>query len=204
MGGYGSGRRMFSGTKLTTDDLISIDIRNWQRVDQLTPYQFFRCTWSRYGEVTNYLEVIVEDNHVILNHKHLKSDGQWKMESYPVYLDWTSCNFGGKRPWFLCPVPGCKRRVAVLYCDGVFACRKCHQVLYTSQIENEMDRMARRADKIRDRLDWEPGFLNGNGWKPKGMHWKTFDRLFQEHANFVDQSLMRAAIRFRVPVDSFM
>ena len=25
------------------------------------------------------------------------------------------------------------------------------------------------------------GILNGNGWKPKGMHWRTFERLRAAH-----------------------
>ncbi len=25
--------------------------------------------------------------------------------------------------------------------------------------------------------NWEPGILNGHGGKPKGMHWRTYERL---------------------------
>jgi hypothetical protein len=36
--------------------------------------------------------------------------GEWEDVQEPVSLDWTDCNFGGKRPWFvgvLCgPVSG--------------------------------------------------------------------------------------------------
>ena len=39
---------------------------------------------------------------------------------------------------------------------------------------------ARKADRLRDKLGWEPGILNGNGIKPKGMHWRTFERLKAE------------------------
>jgi len=35
--------------------------------------------------------------------------------------------------------------------------------------------MARRADRIRDKLGWETGILNSPGEKPKEMHWKTFE-----------------------------
>jgi hypothetical protein len=31
--------------------------------------------------------------------------------------------------------------------------------------------------------------LNLNGWKPKWMHWKTFDRLVEEHDVYIDLSL---------------
>lgn len=31
------------------------------------------------------------------------------------------------------------------------------------------------------RLGWESGIPNGNGDKPKGMHWRTFERLQSTH-----------------------
>jgi hypothetical protein len=33
-----------------------------------------------------------------------------------------------------------------------------------------------------------PGILNVNGWKPKGMHWNTFERLTAQHYAFVQIS----------------
>jgi hypothetical protein len=39
--------------------------------------------------------------------------------------------------------------------------------------------------------------LNGNdGWKPKGMHWRTFERLTDRHDYHVQTSLMGMAARF--------
>jgi hypothetical protein len=85
---------------------------------------------------------------------------------------------------------GCGRRVAILYGGGIFACRHCHQLAYSSQRETFDDRAARRADKIRERLAWEPGILNGRGWKkPKGMHWHTFEKLTAKHEALVQESL---------------
>ena len=53
---------------------------------------------------------------------------------------------------------------------------------YRSQRETDADRATRRADTIRRRLGWEPGILNGNGLKPKGMmHLRTFERLQASH-----------------------
>lgn len=109
-------------------------------------------------------------------------------------LAWTPCHFGGERAWFRCPALGCGRRVAILYGGAIFACRHCHELVYPSQRETDFDRLARKADRIRERLDWEPGILNGNGWKPKGMHWRTFERLSAEHDRLVERAL-RAADR---------
>ena len=69
------------------------------------------------------------------------------------------------------------------------ACRHCHQLAYRTQLEQAYDRASSKADKLRERLQWEPGILNGNGCKPKGMHWRTFDRLEAQHDALVIQSL---------------
>ena len=120
---------------------------------------------------------------------------RWEDESYPVHVDWTACNLGGQRPWFLCPARGCGRRVAILYGSGIFACRNCYQLAYPSQRETRDDRALRRADRIRAKSGWESGIGNGWGPKPKGMHWHTFDRLTAQHDAFVRISLAGLAAR---------
>ncbi len=190
MGGIGSGRHWQSGAKDTTEDYRSIDVRLWKRDDLLKPGQAFGLKWSRGGNVVASIRVRTEYDRVILTYRHRRGGVDWKDESYPVYLNWTDCNMGGQRPWFLCPASGCGRRVAILYGGGIFACRHCHQLAYPSQRESWHDRAYRRADRIREKLDWEPGILNGRGWsKPKGMHWKTFQLVCAKHDMHVDRSL---------------
>jgi hypothetical protein len=96
------------------------------------------------------------------------------------------------RPWFICPATHCGRRVAILYGGEVFACRHCHKLAYQCQRESPDDRAKRRADKIRVRLGWEPDILNGEGFKPKGMHWRTYRRLTDEHDEWVAQAILVA------------
>lgn len=103
---------------------------------------------------------------------------------------------GGRRPWFLCPALGCGRRVAILYGGAIFACRHCYRLAYRCQRETADDRAARRADKTRARLGWEPGILNCEGGKPKAMRWRTFERLTAEHDAFVGESLAGMTRRF--------
>jgi hypothetical protein len=86
------------------------------------------------------------------------------------------------------------RRVAILYGDGIFACRHCYQLAYPSQREAGYDRMARRAERVRNKLGWERGILNGIAGKPKGMHWNTFERLTAQHDAFVQTSLAGIAV----------
>jgi len=199
MGGMGSGRHWYYGAKDTTSDYRALDIRRWKRDGLLTPGQAFGWQWSRHGEVLASIRVRTEENRILLIYRHRnQGEEEWQDENYPVYLDWTPCHLGGQRPWFRCPARGCGRRVALLYGGGIFACRHCHQLAYQSQREEPYDRAARRADKIREKLDWEPGFLNGNGWKPKGMHWKTFERLSAQHEAFVRVSLAGMATRFNL------
>lgn len=86
-------------------------------------------------------------------------------------------------------LPGARMRVTILYGGAIFACRHCYRLAYPSQRESDHDRAARRADKIRARLGWQLGILNGAGGKPKGMHHRTFQRLEYEHDGYVDLAL---------------
>ena len=197
MGGIGSGRHWHYGAKDTTENHMPIDIRRWLRKGLLAPGTAFTCHRTCNGKTIGSIKVRAESDRVILIYRHCNGGGEWKDESYPVSLDWTSCNYGGKRPWFLCPAKGCGRRVAVLYGGSIFACRHCHQLAYPSQRETDYDRAARRANKIRERLGWEQGIFNPKGWKkPKGMHWRTFERLNTEHDAFVSESLSGIANEF--------
>ena len=47
-------------------------------------------------------------------------------------------------------------------------------------------------------MGWEAGILNGDGGKPKGMHWRTFNRLHTEHNDFVNASLAGMMQRFKM------
>ena len=168
MGGFGSGRRW---GRDKTSDMRTLDIRKLQRGGLLTPGQAF----------------------VVLQ---VRSDGgAGQPVGYAVRLEWTPCNFGGRRAWFLCPARGCGRRVAILYGGSIFACRHCYRLAYPSQRETDVDRAMRRADTIRRRLGWEPGILSGDGGKPKWMRRRTFERLKAAYAAFANAALAGMAER---------
>ena len=85
--------------------------------------------------------------------------------------------------------------MAVLFGGSIFACRHCHDLAYDSQRETDDDRAMRRADTIRRRLGWGAGIANPEGGKPKGMHWRTFERLKAEHDAFANASWAGMAAR---------
>lgn len=62
----------------------------------------------------------------------------------------------------------------------------CNALNYPSTWETSGDRAERRADKIRARQGWTPGILNGREAKPKGMLWRTYQRLVAEHDRYAD------------------
>lgn len=188
MGGIGSGNRWQWGAGPTVESYRKIDVRRWAREGYLQPGLRFGWKWSVYGEKTGSITVQAERGRVILDYRVRESGDEWESLQYAVQLTTTDCNLGGYRQWFLCPASGCGRRVACLYGGRIFACRHCHRLSYSSQREDASDRAGRRADRIRAKLEWEPGFLNGPGDKPKGMHWRTFERLCVEHDAWAERS----------------
>tara|TARA_R110002049_G_scaffold291383_2_gene475296 strand:- start:1590 stop:2192 length:603 start_codon:yes stop_codon:yes gene_type:complete len=189
MGGIGSGRYSYGSAYNTTDNCCSIDVRRWRRDGLLDGDQSFSWNWSRRGQTIASIWVRTEPSRVTLTYQYCIDQENWRDQSYPIYLDWTPCHLSGQRPWFLCPADGCGRRAAILYAGRIFSCRHCCHLAYPSQRETADDRAGRRADKIRDKLGWEPGFLNGDGWKPKGMHWQTYERLTAEHDAYVEEAM---------------
>ncbi len=186
MGGFGSGRGQ-SG-RGTTSNMQPLDIRRLQRDSLLIPGRAFSLHWSRNGEEVASIQIRTEADRVILNYRSRGNGDEWKPMEYPVYLEWTGLYFGGQRAWFRCPAQGCGRRVAILFGGSIFACRHCHRLNYECQRETDDDRAMRRADTIRRRLGWGAGIANPEGGKPKGMHWRTFERLKAEHDAFANAS----------------
>ena len=200
MGGIGSGRQCGYSYRSTTEDYRSIDIRRWRRDGLLEPWRTFGWQWSLDGEAVASIRVQAEDRKLRLMYRQRSAGEEWRDMDYTVFLDWTDCHLGGSRPWFLCPARGCGRRVAILFGGAVFVCRHCHQLAYPSQNEDASDRAARRAERIRAKLGWPPSILNGWHNKPKGMHWRTFERLCQEHEYWETMSLGFIAAKFGMPM----
>ena len=197
MGGIGSGRRWHFSANALTSDMRALDVRRWAREGYLRPGHAFGWQWTQDGEKVASIQVRAEIGRVRLIYRTRAYGGDREERDYRVWLDTTPCHLGGERRWFLCPAHGCGRRVALLYGGTIFACRTCHRLAYPSQREDASERASRRAEKIRARLGWTPGFLNGDELKPKGMHWRTYRRLERLHDHFAEESTAAMFARCR-------
>jgi hypothetical protein len=183
LGGVGSGNWYRFNKKSTTNEYQSIDVRYLYRNRLLEPGHYFSLRCSRAGRQTGSMGSVAHRDQVTLLYRHRRGPGgEWEDVKQTVPLTWTACNFGGGRPWFVCPGAGCARRVAVLYGPGrYFLCRHCYDLSYQSQRDNSMYRALHRAQDIRRRLGGSANMMEPFPDKPKGMHWKTYERLWWEH-----------------------
>ena len=179
MGGIGSGSNKQPGSKELTEDRLSIDIRVWYKQGLLTHNQSFVWEWSDQEERLGSISVATRSYSITLSYRYTHN-GIVTDQKIDIRLDRTPCNYGGSRPWFLCP--GCGRRSAVLYSGPVFACRCCHKLAYPSQRETPEGRAERRAEALRDRLGREGGDECN---KPKGMHWSTYHRITDQYDQLI-------------------
>ena len=183
MGGPGSGRWYRWDTKDTVERCRCLDVRAWQRGHLLHAGLGFTTSWSNpQGEVVASISVHVQPGRVLFSYHVQCGGGAWQPIEEPVALTWTPCHYGGQRPWFMCPGMGqewqCGRRVALLYGTGrYFVCRHCADLSYESQREARPMRLLSKAQKIRRRLGGSASLMDPFPAKPKGMHWRTYDRL---------------------------
>jgi hypothetical protein len=180
MGGPGSGNWYRWDKRTTLDEVKRLDVRWLHRQGYLQPWVRATVTWHRGGHQTGSVSVAMVDGRLVVQCRYRQRGTEaWEDVRQVITLAWTACHYGGQRPWFLCP--GCQRRVAVLCGDGKwFLCRHCYQLPYGSQQETAEGRLLRKVRKLRERLGASINLLEPLWTKPKGMHWRTFDRLVQE------------------------
>jgi hypothetical protein len=164
-------------SKTIAEHCCYIDVRQLSRKGYLV--QGLRYSWKW----NNGSNIVIETRTDAIELVYCISRNEQPPEDVrtTVPLSWSSCNYGEKRPWFICPGKGCGRRVAKLYLVGkYFLCRHCHNLTYSSRRQSKPFRLLDKAQKICQRL----GANNCNDLcdtpKPKGMHWKTYERLVEE------------------------
>lgn len=181
--------RWRGGGRDTTEGYRQLDVRWMRRRGFLRAGSRSSVNWSRNGEVFASIQVRADFNRVVLSYSHRScGDDEWTKEEYSVWLEWTRCYFGGERAWFLCPRPGCGRRVATLWGGAMFYCRHCYNLAYISQNETAHDRALRKHQAIRMKLGGSGSLADDFPDKPKGMHWRTYNRLAAQAEDAEDRS----------------
>ena len=146
----------------------------------------FHGSGLRDGEREASINVETQYHSVTLKYRSRSYGEDWSDVEQRIAVAWTPCRFGGERPWFVCSVRSngvdCGRRVTKLYSAGrLFACRKCYRLTYASQQESVLHRGLGKSQKIRMRLGGSPNMSEEFPDKPKGMHWRTYERLRWVH-----------------------
>jgi len=194
MGGYGSSRWGTHIEKGLVNNCLTIDINYLNRNKLIKPGNSFIVRWkNKNNDVRSSISIMVYDGEIALSYKLKSSAGDSEKIKYKIPLDWTLCNFGGERPWFLCPNIHCWRRCAKLYLSQkYFLCRRCNKLVYGTQRMNLWERLFHKAGKIKSKLDYGED-------KPKGMHWKTYyDLIIRKEKAYRDAlvSYTRAGLNF--------
>jgi hypothetical protein len=183
------------GAKSTVEGSRNIDVLRWNRLGYFAHFRRFSWSWTRDGETVASIGVESSRHQVTLRYRNRSYSDEWTDVSQVVPLQWTTCRFGGERPWFVCSVwksgRYCGREVTKLYGAGkLFACRHCYGLAYASQQESAGQRGLQKAQAIRQRLGGSASLMDEFPARPKGMHRRTYDRLQRRSEAAESRSLM--------------
>lgn len=149
MGGIGSGR--LSTGRSTIESCKRIDIRYFRRHNLLRQGITGMLRWTCRGEPSGDVQYQVCERALLLTYRYRYAGGEWQPVRQEIALATTPCHFGGVRYWLICP--DCQRRCAILCGEGrLFLCRRCYQLPYQTQLENEHGRACIRRNKLEDQL----------------------------------------------------
>ncbi|MFY0609926.1 MAG: hypothetical protein JXQ99_00255 [Hyphomicrobiaceae bacterium] len=178
MGGRGSGRSASFGFLVDKcEEFQSIDLSFLRKENALTNGNRGQLTWSRRGEPFASIRYVVEPAGLRLIYRTRSRGSDWQDVNDLIPFEETPTQFGGLRRWFACP--GCQKRCRIIYGGSYFRCRNCHGLKYESQYEDAVSRATSQRHKLRQRLGQSSSLDDPFPDKPKGMHWKTYQRLVE-------------------------
>lgn len=178
MGGYGSGIWRSRGADRCEDN-HRIDLSYMARRGLLKPFWSGSLMWSRGGRRTGDIRYTVLPHALRLDYRTRPAGTtEWTEISEEVPFAWTGTAFGGQRRWLTCL--SCGRRCRILYGGRYFRCRQCRRLTYNSQYESAGERALTRAQNVRIKLGGSGSMDDFFPPKPKGMHWRTYWRLYKQ------------------------
>ena len=130
-----------------TASALQLDIRVLQREDFLSGAHFTQLAWPNGAKAL--LETNVDSVRIAYCYK--RRDSTWHNVDERIPVTYTTCHFGGNRPWFTCP--RCCARVGIIYLWHTPKCRKCARLVYVSLSEDAVNRSWRRTTKLEGRFE---------------------------------------------------
>lgn len=200
MGGYGSGS-YYRGGRSTEENFHAFRMARLRELGVVREgnWRHGSWQWTCNDEVVSSIgyEIKMTDEFNPWLRVHYTNTNTQEKHDYKIYLTSTQPNYGGRRWWFRCPGHNCGRRVSVLYLGNVLVCRHCWGMGYSSQNRNFYDRQSDKAFKLAAKLGHDGNALDGfYGKKPKGMHWKTYNRKVAEIEQSTEWGLAGFMARF--------
>jgi len=188
MGGIGSGRYEYAETP-TVGQCYQLSADEFTEVIDGPDGGRLTLSWSDSIRMAVFIESDTEGPAGGLRFVYTSDpDGEAIKHDYSVSLTYTEPNFGGQRPWFLCP--DCSDRAGKLYLPPTgrrFACRSCHELGYASSRKSGQPvmRAIQRYRNAFEKADAEGRRPHPNNppyvpEKPTNMHRETFERLQAE------------------------
>jgi len=143
-------------SRAATDNSKALDVWKLAREGSLVPGQVCTVRWLRGDAETGSISFVAMDGYLRFHYTQSSYWSDTKREyDYAVQLKRTPSKVGGERVWFECP--RCHQRVRMLYIPpggGRFACRRCHDLAYSSQHQSRthraFDRLFSLADQMSD------------------------------------------------------
>lgn len=177
MGGYGSGN---SGWRPHIESALAFDLATFKKYrPELAEIQMAGLwQWSSNSEAfasLNYQWRTGEwDGELVFTGKRNQEpfESRIRLEALPL-------NYGGKRWWMHCPYSHRRGRKLYLF-DGLdnFIHREAvhPKPTYASQRTSGTDRLINQRWAIRKKIGDDVSDLFDQLYKPKGMHWRTFEK----------------------------
>ena len=153
-------------------------------------------TFTQDDAIQASIEIIAAADALTLCYTVTNRGSSSQYHSYTVPLTWIPCNFGGRRPYFICPgivnnLP-CRRRIVKIYLPpnrDLFLCRHCYDLTYSScndsgDLHFTARRRAKRAARKLGLADPDDVYMMH---RPKGMHKRTFQKLRQDVIHAIER-----------------
>lgn len=195
MGGIGSGSWCRWSKTLKVEDCACLNVSWLKKHGAIIPDKAVSGVWhwssGQNKSSVSFLFDLTNSQNMFLR---LRYDAVSSNQSYDykIRLERTGMHFGGYRYWLICPYTN--KRSAKLYLADtgkMFASREALGLKYESQSEDYKYRMVRKKHKIFSGFKTDYSFP----MRPKGMHYKTFDRLSDK---YLAQEALCDGILFRL------